>query len=75
VEIVVGIKHVARELAIQSIQNAEDLRATVAAAVSGTEPVLALTDEHDRLTLIPSDSIGYVQIGPEGGRRVGFGSA
>jgi hypothetical protein len=74
VEIIIGIKHVPRELTVQSPQSAEDLRAAVEAALAQPDGVLSLTDEHDRTTMVPVSAIGFVQIAPEGLRRVGFGA-
>ena len=36
--------------------------------------MLVLTDTHGRKVLVPAASIGYVDIGEESARRVGFGS-
>jgi hypothetical protein len=74
VEITIGIKNIARELTIQSAQSAEDLRAAIAAALADPAGVLTLVDEHDRVTVIPASAIGFVQMGQEGQRRVGFGA-
>ncbi|MDR1152688.1 MAG: DUF3107 domain-containing protein [Bifidobacteriaceae bacterium] len=73
-DITIGIKHVARELTIQSLDTMETLRGTIAAALADSSGTLTLIDDHERVTIIPSQAIGYVQIGPEGPRRVGFGA-
>jgi hypothetical protein len=36
--------------------------------------VLRLTDEKGRLVLVPGGLIGFVEIGPQIERRVGFGT-
>jgi hypothetical protein len=74
VEITIGITNIARELTIQSTEPAETLHATVAAALADAAGTLSLVDEHGRTTIIPSRVIAFVQIGPEGPRRVGFGA-
>jgi hypothetical protein len=74
VEITIGIKNIARELTIQSSQSAEDLRAAIAAALVDPAGILTLVDEHDRVTVVPAGAIGFVQMGQEGQRRVGFGA-
>ena len=38
------------------------------------DSVLVLTDAHGRKVIVPAASIGYVDIGEETARRVGFGS-
>ena len=42
------------------------------AAISGGSPVLELTDNHGGQFLVPTSAVGYVQIGAEETRRVGF---
>jgi hypothetical protein len=75
VEIIIGITSLARELTIQSSQSADELRAAVEAALATEDGVLALTDDQDRVTIVPTRAIGFVQIGQDGLRRVGFGAA
>jgi hypothetical protein len=74
VEITIGIKHIARELTIQTSQDADELHAALAAALADPAGILTLVDEHGRTTLVPSGAIGFVQLGQEGPRRVGFGA-
>ncbi len=72
-EIKIGIQHVNREVVIDSDATSEDVQKAVSAALTdGT--VLSLTDERGRKILIPATSIGYVDIGEESARRVGFGA-
>jgi hypothetical protein len=77
VEIKVGIQHVNREVVLEVTQSAAEVEQAVTEALQASDPklaVLSLTDEHGRRVLIPSDKIGYVDIGEENGRRVGFGA-
>jgi hypothetical protein len=74
VEITIGIKNIARELTIQSSQSAEDIRAAVDAAMANPTGILTLVDEHERTTIVPVAAIGFIQIGQDGPRRVGFGA-
>jgi hypothetical protein len=58
---------------LESAQDADEVAKVVAEAISkGTE--LRLKDEKGRLVIIPSNTLGYVEIGAEEVRRVGFGA-
>lgn len=72
-EIKVGVKQVSREIVVESSQTAAEVEKAVSTALD-KEQVLVLADVHGRKVLIPSASIGYVDIGEESARRVGFGS-
>jgi uncharacterized protein DUF3107 len=73
VDIKVGIKQVSREIVVESNQTAAEVEKAVATALD-KDSVLVLTDAHGRKVLVPAASIGYVDIGEETARRVGFGS-
>ena len=72
-EITIGVKNVARELTLESAQTADQVVALVEAAIA-KGGVLALTDQRGRRVVVPVDSLGYVEIGQEEQRRVGFGA-
>ncbi|MDN5762700.1 MAG: DUF3107 domain-containing protein [Microlunatus sp.] len=72
-EIKVGVKHVSREIVVESSESAAEVEKAVSTAFD-TDSVLVLSDIHGRKVLIPTASIGYVDIGEETARRVGFGS-
>lgn len=72
-EVRIGVKHINREVVIESTQKPEEVRQLVTAALGG-EGALELTDEKGRLVVVPADSVGYVEIGAEEAGRVGFGS-
>lgn len=72
-EIKIGIQNVGREIVLESAQDADAVAKIVAEALSkGTE--LRLTDEKGRQVIIPGNVLGYVEIGAEEVRRVGFGA-
>jgi hypothetical protein len=73
VDITIGVQHQARELVIESDQTSEEVGAAVEAALDG-KPFLELRDTRGRRIIVPTTSIGYVEIGSEETRRVGFGS-
>lgn len=73
-EIKIGIQHVSRELVLEVTQSSADVEQAVDEAIRDQSGVFRLTDEHGRRVLIPAAKIGYVDIGEENGRRVGFGT-
>jgi hypothetical protein len=73
VEVKIGIQNIGREIVLESAQDADALAQVVADSISkGTE--LRLTDDKGRQIIIPSSVLGYVEIGAEEVRRVGFGA-
>jgi len=73
VDITIGVQNLPRELVIESDQTADQVTAAVTEALNG-KPVLELTDNRGRRVIVPSASIGYVEIGTESKGRVGFGA-
>ena len=72
-DITIGVQNLARELVVESDQTSEEIAEAVATALAG-KPVLELRDSRGRRLLVPTGTIGYVEIGSEETRRVGFGS-
>jgi hypothetical protein len=73
VEVKIGIQNIGREIVLESSQEADAVAKVVGDAITkGTE--LRLTDEKGRLIIIPANVLGYVEIGAEEVRRVGFGA-
>ncbi|HET9348261.1 MAG TPA: DUF3107 domain-containing protein [Arthrobacter sp.] len=72
-EVKIGIQNIGREIVLESSQEADAVAKVVGEAIAkGTE--LRLTDEKGRLIIIPANVLGYVEIGAEEVRRVGFGA-
>lgn len=72
-EVKIGIQNVGREIVLESNQDAEAVSKLVSEAIkSGSE--LRLSDEKGRTVIVPGASIGYVELGAEESRRVGFGA-
>ncbi|HCX85862.1 MAG TPA: DUF3107 domain-containing protein [Micrococcales bacterium] len=71
-EITIGIRQVARELTFETNLTGDEVAAAVEKALSGS--VLDLVDARGRRVIVPSEAIGYVEIGAEEQRRVGFGT-
>lgn len=72
-DITIGVQNLPRELVIESDQSADEVTTAVTAALTD-KPVLELVDTRGRRVIVPSASIGYVEIGTESKGRVGFGA-
>jgi hypothetical protein len=72
VEVKIGIQNIGREIVMESAQDADAVAKLVEESITkGAE--LRLTDEKGRVIIIPANVLGYVEIGAEEARRVGFG--
>ena len=68
----IAVSNVSSELSFESNESSKEIRAAVDKALSsGT--TLSLTDSKGREYLVPAEKIGYVEIGEQTERRVGFG--
>jgi hypothetical protein len=73
VEVKIGVRDVAGQVVLESDQTPDEVAAAVSAAVKDGS-VLQLTDDKGRLIMVPGGLIGFVEIGAQIERRVGFGS-
>jgi hypothetical protein len=72
VEIKIGVQNIGREIVLESTEDADSVAKVVQEAITkGSE--LRLKDEKVRVIIIPGNALGYVEIGAEEARRVGFG--
>ncbi|UOQ60627.1 DUF3107 domain-containing protein [Leucobacter rhizosphaerae] len=69
-EVRIGIKHSPRELAFETEAQAEEVRALFEQAAE--HALVALSDTKGRQYLIDSESVAYVELGGDAGRKVGF---
>jgi hypothetical protein len=71
-EIKIGIQNIGREIVLESAQDADAVATVVEEAINkGTE--LRLKDDEGRIIIVPGNALGYVEIGAEEARKVGFG--
>ncbi len=70
-EIRIGVQNVSREVVLETDLTAAALDKKLADALNGA--ALDLTDVKGRRVFVPGTAIGYVEIGEEQRRRVGFG--
>ncbi len=71
-EIRIGIQNVSRELIIETDKSSDDVAAMVAKSLAGG--TLDVTDNKGRRLIVPAAALGYIDIGEESKRRVGFGA-
>ena len=71
-EVKIGVQNAARELSIESNQNAEDVQKAIEAALKAGG-LLVLEDEKGRKVYVPVEKLAYVEIGEPTVRKVGFG--
>ncbi len=72
-EVKIGVKDIARDIVLESPDSAESVTKAVESAIA-TGSLLRLKDDKGRLIVVPGTQIGYVEIGAEETRRVGFGT-
>lgn len=70
-DIRIGVQNVTRELLVETDLTADEVAKKVAESMTGV--ALDLTDTKGRRLVIPASAIGYVEMGEEEKRRVGFG--
>ena len=71
-EIKIGIRHIAREIIVETSEAKEILMEKVAKAIEDGS-LLQIMDDKSNTTLIPGAQIGYVELGSDAKRHVGFG--
>jgi hypothetical protein len=71
-EIKIGLRNLTRELSFESEQSAQDVEQTVANAIESGAKLIKLVDNKGKLFLVPVDALGYIEVGAEEVRRVGF---
>lgn len=71
-EIRIGIQNVSRELIMETDKSSDEVAALVTEALA--DGTLDVTDAKGRRVIVPIASLGYIDIGEETKRRVGFGA-
>lgn len=72
-DITIGVQNLPREITLESDQTSDEVAAAVAAALDG-KAALELVDNKGRRVIVPTATLGYVEIGAESRPRVGFGT-
>lgn len=71
-EVRIGLRESARELAFESNQSAAEIEKLVVDALSSNVMQVKFTDDKGRMFIVPVASLAYVEIGADQARRVGF---
>lgn len=71
-EIKIGVRHIAREIIVETSEAKEILMEKVSKALEDGS-LLQIMDDKGNTTLIPGTQIGYVELGSDAKRHVGFG--
>jgi hypothetical protein len=73
VEVRIAVTNVSTELSFECPSGVDEIRSAVTSALSASS-ALVLSDMHGREIIVPADKIGFVEIGEQVERRVGFGT-
>ena len=71
-EIRIGIINTGRELSFETSAAASEVRTQIAAALDQGASHVTLSDVKGNSYIVPTANIGYVELGTEESRRVGF---
>ncbi|MFE7508143.1 MULTISPECIES: DUF3107 domain-containing protein [Promicromonospora] len=71
-DVTIGVQNLTREVVVETEESADAVATAVKKALTGGP--LELTDARGRRVIIPGSAIGYVEIGSEEQRKVGFGA-
>ncbi|MBX6383390.1 MAG: DUF3107 domain-containing protein [Microbispora sp.] len=72
-EIKIGVRSVHRELVVETDLSAEEIEEELRKALAVDKGVFSLTDTKGRRVIVPVASLGFVEIGEDESRPVGFG--
>lgn len=72
-EVRIAVTNVSSELSFECPTGVDEIRSAVTSAISSGSP-LVLSDVRGREIIVPADKIGFVEIGEQVERRVGFGT-
>ncbi|MEL4506055.1 DUF3107 domain-containing protein [Luteococcus sp. H138] len=72
-EIKIGVNNIPREVSIETEASADQVEQALRTALT-EGGLLTLTDAKGRKVLVPAAQIGYVDLGQEHSRPVGFGN-
>ncbi|GAA5150851.1 DUF3107 domain-containing protein [Microbacterium pseudoresistens] len=71
-EIRIGIINTGRELSFETSTGADEVRSQVTAALDQNASHVTFSDVKGNSYIVPTANLGYVELGTEESRRVGF---
>ncbi|TMR08360.1 DUF3107 domain-containing protein [Nonomuraea turkmeniaca] len=72
-EIKIGVRSVHRELIVETDLTADQVEEEIRNALSVDRGVFAITDVKGRRVIVPVTALGFLEIGEDESRPVGFG--
>jgi hypothetical protein len=72
IQVRITVANVSSDLNFESALSATEIQSAVSAALKSGD-ALTLEDIRGRVVIVPADKIGFVEIGEQTDRRVGFG--
>ena len=73
-EVKIGIQQAAREIVVDTAEDAESVEKKVADALASEGGLISLTDTKGRKVLVPAAKVAYIEIGGGVVGQVGFRS-
>lgn len=71
-DIRIGIINSPREISFESSQTAAEVEKVISSALDSSARFFKLSDARGTVYIVPVDSFGYIEVGSEESRRVGF---
>ena len=71
-DIRIGITNSPREINLESSQSSAEVESIVTAALASDSKFFKLVDQKGNVYVVPVATFGYLEIGSEESRRVGF---
>jgi hypothetical protein len=72
VEVRIGIINAGREMSFETSASATEIETAVAAALASPTGHLKLSDDKGKTYIVPTAALGFIEVGNEESRRVGF---
>ncbi|MCG5216648.1 DUF3107 domain-containing protein [Streptosporangium sp. KLBMP 9127] len=72
-EIKIGVRSVHRELVVETDLSAEEIETELRNALAAERGVFTIADTKGRRIIVPVAALGFVEIGEDETRPVGFG--
>jgi Protein of unknown function (DUF3107) len=72
-EVKIGVRSVHRELVVETDLTAEQVEEEIRNALSVDRGIFAITDMKGRRVIVPMAALGFIEIGEDESRPVGFG--
>lgn len=71
-EIRIGMINTSREIGLETSQSLAEVETLVSNALTGSDPLLKLSDDKGKVYLIAAANIAFVEVGSDQSRRIGF---